>query len=212
MIPKSIWMLGFTAAAVLMAVSGSAQEPFYKGKTIRIIVGLSPGGGFDTYSRTIARHMGKHIPGEPTVVVENMPGAGSLIAANHLYRVAKPDGLTIGNFVGSLLLGKIYDQPGIEFDALKFEYIGMPARTSPVCTLTKASGITSIEKWMAAKSPVKLGGVAAGTELDDIAKLLKATLGLPIQLVSGYKGTANVRLAAESGEVAVPEDVGAGTP
>jgi tripartite-type tricarboxylate transporter receptor subunit TctC len=191
------------AAAVMMPASHAAwaQEPFYGGKTLRIVVGTSAGGGFDTYSRTLARHLGKHIPGHPTIIVENMAGAGGLIAANHLYRVAKPDGLTVGTFVGSLLLSKLYDRPGAEFDALKFEYIGQPARTSPSCTLTKRSGITSLDAWMAARTPVKLGGIAAGTELDDSAKILAATLGLPIQLVTGYKGTAEIRLAAEGGEV-----------
>ena len=85
-------------------VSADAQEPFYQGKTIRLIVGLAPGGGYDLYSRTIARQMGKHIPGNPTVVVENMDGAGSMIAANHMYKAAKPDGLTIGHILGGLVL------------------------------------------------------------------------------------------------------------
>ena len=104
-----------------------AQEPFYKGKTMRVIVGYAAGGGYDLYSRTIARHIGKHIPGHPTIIVENMTGAGSLIAANHVYKMAKPDGLTIGHFSGVLFLGQALGQKGIEFDALNFEYIGVPA-------------------------------------------------------------------------------------
>ena len=96
----------------------SGQE-FYKDKTIRIIVGFAAGGGFDTYARIIARHMGKHIPGNPAIIVENMGGAGSLLAANHLYR-SKPDGLTIGNFIGTLILQQIYGSKGIEFDARQF--------------------------------------------------------------------------------------------
>src|SRR5262245_28910189 len=83
------------------------SDDFYKGKTIRIVVGFSAGGGFDTYARAIARHMAKHIPGEPAIVVENMTGAGSLIAANHVYKVAKPDGLTVGHFIGGLFLGQV---------------------------------------------------------------------------------------------------------
>ena len=90
-----------------------AQEPFYKGKTVRIIVGASAGGGYDTYSRTIARHMGKHIPGNPSFAVENMPGAGFLISANHMYNVAKPDGLTIGHFIGGLFLQQLLGKPGV---------------------------------------------------------------------------------------------------
>jgi tripartite-type tricarboxylate transporter receptor subunit TctC len=166
------------------------------------VVGFSAGGGYATYSRAIARHLGRHIPGKPTVIVENMPGAGSLIAANHLYKVARPDGLTLGNFAGGLVLGQVVGQPGIEFDARKFAWVGTPSREVSVCALTKASGITSIESWMAAKTPVKLGGTGSGATTDDVPRVLAATLGLPIQVVRGYKGTAEIRLAAESGEIA----------
>ena len=185
------------------AVPAEAQEPFYKGKTIRIVVGFTAGGGFDTYSRTIGRHMSRHVPGNPTIIVENMPGAGSLISANYLYRIAKPDGLTIGHFIGGGFLAQVLGQKGIEFDARKFEYIGAPVYEHPVCAVTKASGITSIDKWMAAPTPVKLGGVAPGSSNpDNIVRALKASLGLPIQIVTGYKGTADIRLAAEAGELA----------
>ena len=189
----------------LIAIGGgpAGAEDFYKGKTIRLVVGFSAGGGFDTYARALARHMSKQIPGNPSIVVENMTGAGSLIAANHIYKVAKPDGLTIGHFIGGLFLGQVLGQPGIEFDARKFEFIGAPISDHVVCAMTKASGITSFEKWQTAKSPVKMGGIAPGTSTPDNAtRILKAALGLPIQLVTGYKGTADVRLAAESGEVA----------
>ena len=177
------------------------QEPFYKGKTIRVVVGLSAGGGYDVYSRVIARHMGKYIPGNPAIFVENMVGAGSLISANHIYKVAKPDGLTIGHFLGGLFLQQFLGKPGIEFDARRFEHIGVPAQDNTVIGLSKASGITSIEKWLASKTPVKFGGVGPGSATDDIPRVLMATLGIPIQLVSGYKGTAEIRLAVQSGEV-----------
>lgn len=194
-------VLAFLISLALANVA--AADDFYKGKTIRIVVGFSAGGGFDTYARAIARHMAKHIPGEPAIVVENMTGAGSLIAANHVYKVAKPDGLTIGHFIGGLFLGQVLGQKGIEFDARKFEFIGAPITDHVVCALTKASGITSVEKWMASKTPVKMGGIAPGTSTPDNAtRIFKVALGLPIQLVTGYKGTADVRLAAESGEIA----------
>jgi tripartite-type tricarboxylate transporter receptor subunit TctC len=189
-------------AALLFTVPADAQSKFFEGKTVRIVVGFSAGGGYDTYSRAIARHLGRHIPGKPTVIVENMPGAGSLIAANHLYKIARPDGLTLGNFAGGLVLGQVVGQPGIEFDARKFAWVGTPSREVSVCALTKASGITSIEAWMAAKAPVKLGGTGSGATTDDVPRVLAATLGLPIQAVRGYKGTAEIRLAAESGEIA----------
>ena len=122
------FVISLTAFLSLSAVAVVAQDNFYKGKTIRLIVGLAPGGGFDTYSRVIARHMGKHIPGHPTTVVDNMPGAASLLAANFLYKAAKPDGLTIGNFVGGLSFQQLLGLPGVEFDAPKFEFLGVPAQ------------------------------------------------------------------------------------
>jgi tripartite-type tricarboxylate transporter receptor subunit TctC len=177
------------------------QDPFYKGKTVRIIVGASAGGGYDTYSRTIARHMGKHIPGNPTFAVENMPGAGFLISANHMYNVAKPDGLTIGHFIGGLFLQQLLGKPGVEFESTKFQFIGVPAQDNYMLGAAKSTGITTIEQWLSSKTAVKLGGVGAGSATDDIPKVLAATIGLPMQLVSGYKGTADVRLAFNSGEI-----------
>src|SRR3990170_4731605 len=196
---KGLTALGMLAVAVGFGTSLSAQEPFYKDKTVRIMVGFSPGGGFDTYARII----GQHIPGGPTVVVENMTGAGSLVAANHVYKVAKPDGLTTGHFIGGFFLGQVLGQAGIEFDARKFEFVGAAVTEDVVCALTKASGIISMEKWMASKTPVKLGGTAPGAYgPDNVIRILRTTLGLPIQLVTGYKGTADIRLAADSGELA----------
>jgi tripartite-type tricarboxylate transporter receptor subunit TctC len=147
--------------------------------------------------------MGKHVPGNPSFVVENRTGAGSLIAANHLYKVSKPDGLSIGHFIGGFFLGQVLDQPGIEFDARQFEYLGSPVVDHSVCVLTKASGITSIDTWRAAKTPVKVGGLAPGSSTpDNVTRILKEALGLPLQLVTGYKGVVDIRLAAEASELA----------
>lgn len=153
-------------------------------------------------TRIVARHMGRHLPGNPIVVVQNMTGAGTLIAANHLYNRSKPDGLTIGVWVGSLTLQKFLGGTGMDFDPMKFEWIGVPVQQTFLCAFTKASGITSMEKWYAAKTPVKMGGQVPGTRPDDISSILKAALGLPIQLVQGYKGTAEITMAAEAGELA----------
>ncbi len=199
------WLLALSTTFIVLASLGgrpAEAQSFFEGKTVRVIVGLAPGGGFDTYARVIARHMGKHVPGNPTFVVENMTGAGSLIAANHVYKVAKPDGLTIGKFNGSLMLGQVLGQAGVEFDARRFEFIGAAVKEDVVCSLTKTSGVTSLEKWIAAKTPVKLGGLAPLASPDNSARVLKTVLGLPVQVVSGYRGTAEIRLAADSGELA----------
>jgi tripartite-type tricarboxylate transporter receptor subunit TctC len=179
-----------------------AQTNFYDGKTIRFVVGFSAGGGYDAYTRTIARHIGKHIPGNPACVVDNMPGAGSLISANYVYKAAKPDGLTIGHFIGGLFLQQLLGKPGIEFDALKFEYLGVPAQDHFILGIAKSTGMTDPEKWIASKQAIKFGGVGSGSGTDDFPNVLKATIGLPIQMVSGYKGTADIRLAFNSGEIA----------
>ena len=186
---------------LLASAAARAQDTFYRGKSVRIIVGAAAGGGYDTYSRTIARHMGKHIPGNPAIVVDNMPGAGFLISANYMYKIAKPDGLTIGHFIGGLFLQQLLGKPGIEFDGLKFGFIGVPTQDNYVLGISKKTGITSMDQWLSSKTPIKLGGVGAGSATDDIPKVLKETIGLPAQIVSGYTGTATVRLAYDSGEV-----------
>ena len=177
------------AASVLLTFvnPAKAQDSFYNGKTVRIIVGAAAGGGYDTYSRTIARHIGKHIPGNPTFIVENMPGAGFLISANYTYKIAKPDGLTVGHFIGGLFLQQLLGKPGIEFDAAKFEYIGVPTQDDYVIGISKKNtGISTMDQWMSTKTIVKLGGVGVGSATDDIPKVLKETIGLPVQIVSGY--------------------------
>lgn len=196
------WMLLLAVAigpGVLPAKAMGAD--FYQGKTVRFIVGFSAGGGFDTYTRAIARHIGNHIPGNPSTVVENMTGAGSLIAANHIYNRAAPDGLTVGNFIGPLILQQAIGNPAAKFDGRKFGYLGVPVADSGVCALTKKSGIKNMDDWFAAKTPVKLGGTAPGSTTDDVPKIVAAAIHIPIRMISGFKGTANIRLAAESGEV-----------
>jgi tripartite-type tricarboxylate transporter receptor subunit TctC len=192
-------LLSFAVGARAQFAHGAA--PFYEGKAIRIIVGTAPGGGYDTYTRLIARHFSKYIPGNPTIVVDNMPGAGGLVCANHLFKVAKPDGLTIGHFVGGQFLQQLLGKPGIEFDALRFEYIGVPAQDNFVFGVAKTTGIAGVEQWLAAKTAVKFGAIAAGDGTYDTPKVVEIALGLPIQVVSGYKGTAPIRLAFNSGEV-----------
>ena len=152
-------------ALALCASGASAAEPanFYQGKTVRIIVGLAAGGGYDLYARTLARHLGKHIPGNPAVVVDNMTGAGSIITANYLYKIARPDGLTIGHYLGGIALQQLLGKAGIEFDALKFKYIGVPAQDNFIIGVHKSTGITDVNAWIASKQVVKFGGVGAGS-------------------------------------------------
>jgi len=191
--------MGLIIAASVHAAS-SGQE-FYSGKVVRIVVGFSAGGGFDTYARTLSRSMGKYIPGHPTVIVENMTGAGSLIAANNIYRVAKPDGLTIGAFNGNLILARLIGAQGVEFDPIKMGWLGAPGYNHDLCVLNRKTGIVNAEQWLALKTLLKLGGSAPGSTTDDTAKVLKEAIGLPMRLITGYKGTADIRVAVESGEL-----------
>jgi len=193
-------LIGLTAWIATGALA--TTHDFFKGKTVRIAVGASAGGAFDTYGRIVGRHLGKHIPGNPVVVVENVTGAGGLILANQLYKTTKPDGLTIATFNGGLLMGEVLGRPGIEFDARKFEYLGVPAKFDSVCAFSRASGISSFERWKAAKAAVKVGGTAPGSNTIDIPRILTAVFSLPTQVITGYKGFAEVRLAVDGGELA----------
>lgn len=191
--------LGFMLAGV---GSVTSSEPVYKDKMLRFVVGASAGGGFDTYTRLIARHMGKHIPGNPGAIVVNMPGAGHLIAANYMYAKAKPDGLTIGNWVGGLVFKQVSGQGrGIKFDARKFEWVGLPVSDSMVCLVSKKSGIRNMADWASAKTPVTVGALRPGSLTYDFPRILKSTLQLPMQIVGGYRGSADIRLAMDKGEV-----------
>jgi tripartite-type tricarboxylate transporter receptor subunit TctC len=190
-----------TAILVIAVVESSHAQEFYKGKTIRVIVGGSAGGGFDIYTRAMARHMGKHIPGNPTLVVENMTGAGTLIAAKYLHSSAKPDGLTFGMFNGALILSGALGNKSVDFNMRELEFLGVPVQDSTVCALRKESGVTSMEQWLAAKSPIKLGGLSPGNSTSDVARIIRTALNLPVQLVEGYKGTNEIRLAADAGEI-----------
>ncbi|MBI4493251.1 MAG: hypothetical protein HY690_10735 [Chloroflexi bacterium] len=178
-----------------------AIEEFYQGKTIRIIVGYSAGGGFDTYARTLARHLGSHLPGNPTAVVENVPGAGSLKAANQLFKLTKPDGLTFGTFNEFQLLSQLTGQQGVEFDARQFSWVGSSYTSHVACVARKDTGLATFQDLLKASQPFVVGGTAPGSETDDFPRVLRATTGAKLKLVSGYEGTSKIRLAVESREV-----------
>jgi tripartite-type tricarboxylate transporter receptor subunit TctC len=198
------WIVLMFALSVFLVFSSAdlRAASFYEGKVVRVTVGFSAGGGFDLWARLIARHLGKHIPGNPTVVVENITGAGGLIQTNNLFKATKADGLTIGHVNGGLILGQMMGQPGYEFDSQKFIYIGAANKENNVFIFGKKSGITSIDKWQTSPTPVKVGGLVPGNFIDNCARVMKDVLGFPTQVVSGYKGTANILIAAESGELA----------
>lgn len=173
---------------------------FYKGQTIRFIVGLAPGGGFDLYTRLIARHFGKHVPGNPSVIVENMPGAGSLIAANHVFNVAKP-GLTIGNFLGPVILQHVIGNPAAKIDGRKFGWLGAPTPDSQVCFVREGAGVKTMDEWLRSKQPIVMGATGPGAVTHGIPLLVRAALDVPMDLVSGYAGTSAIRAAIERGEI-----------
>ena len=135
------------------------------------------------------------------MIVENMTGAGTLIAAKYLHSSAKPDGLSFGIFNGALILSGALGNKSIDFDMRELEFLGVPVQDSTVCALRKESGVTNMDQWFASKSPIKLGGLSPGNSTSDVARIIAAALNLPIQLVEGYKGTNEIRLAADAGEL-----------
>ena len=184
-----------------VAIRNVAADEFYKGKTIRFIVGAPAGGGYDTYARAIARHIGKHIPGNPSLVVENMDGAGSLIAANYTYNKAKPDGLAIGVWISGQVLRQALGDRSTRFDSRKFGWIGAPSKGAPTCAIMGYTGLKTWDDVVNSKRSIRMGGVRAGTAYDDIPTILNNVAGTKFNLITGYSGTAPIRLALQKREV-----------
>jgi len=196
----SLWT-GFAAQSWAAAGDDKAVADFYRGKTVRIIVGFSAGGGYDAYSRVIGRHLHKHIPGNPSVIVENMAGAGSIILANHMFNVAPKDGTVIGNFSGQIILEQLFGNPAVQYDLAKFRYLGVPIGETYLLITTRKSGVTKLDELLGAKSKqITVGGIP-GSTVEQGPLLMRDLLSANIKVVSGYKGTADVRLAMESGEI-----------
>ena len=194
------WFLASIMLVLAVSLGELHAQEFYKDKMITFIVGYSPGGTYDQYTRLIARHISKHIPGRPSAIVQNMPGAGGIIAANHLYNRTKPDGLTIAAWAAPLILQQIMGNEATKFDGRKVGWVGIPARYDTACHFNKESGIKTVEDWFVSKRPLKISSIGPGTSLSDVPKLLKAGLGLPLEVLEGYKGGAEARLAVETGE------------
>ena len=194
----------FLGMAIMIACSFAAvvlAQDIYKDKTLTFIVGYSPGGTYDQYTRLLARHISKYLPGNPTRIVENMTGAGGIIAANHLYNRVKPDGLTIAAWASPLILQQIMGNEAIKFDGRKVGWVCIPGPYDTACHFNSQSGIKTMDDWSNAKRPMKIASIGPGTSLSDVPKLLKAALNLPLEMVEGYKGGAEARIAVESGEV-----------
>jgi tripartite-type tricarboxylate transporter receptor subunit TctC len=193
---------GAAAGAVAVpAYDSDAVAAHYRGKTVRIVVGFAAGGGFDIYSRVIARHLGRHLPGRPTVIVENMPGAGSIVAANHLYTAAPRDGTVIGNLSGPIVLEQMFGSPGVRFDLARLRHLGAPASDTFLMIATRKSGVARFDDLLTpGRAPLAVG-VVPGSTIAHTGVLVREALGARLKIVSGYKGTAEVRMAIESGEV-----------
>jgi tripartite-type tricarboxylate transporter receptor subunit TctC len=174
---------------------------FYRGKTVRIVVGFVAGGGFDLSSRVIARHLGGQLPGHPTVIVENMPGAGSIVAANHVFRAAPRDGTVIGNLSGPIALEQVFGSPGVEFDMARFRPLGVPAGDTFLLVATRTAGVTRFDELRDPRRRPLVVGAVPGSTIAHASILLRDLLGVQLKVVVGYKGTAELRLAVDSGEI-----------
>ena len=190
------------AACAWLAFSAAANADvadFYKGKTVTFLVGVPPGGGYDAYTRLLARHMGRHIPGNPTIVVRNMPGAGSLVAANHVYNVAPKDGTTLGMFASSVLFSPKLGEEKAKFETEKFTWIGNVDQTIGTCVVSAASGIKSFEELF---SKSVIFGAESPSAVNSIhPRGFNALFGTRIQIINGYPGSTQVLLAMSRGEV-----------
>lgn len=203
MTKRRLSLASFVAVLLVVTVAWSAAAAdFYKGKTVRIVVSSSPGGGYDTYARYIARHLYRHLPGQPRMIVENRPGAGGLRAGNYIYHSSRQDGTEILHIGGSSVVKQLTGMAQVKFDARKFQYIGAPYAEATVLVVTRNSGVTSLDEILGPNAKeVALGGISVGSPNDVAAILLRDVLGGKVRLVTGYKGTSRIRLAMDSDEL-----------
>jgi tripartite-type tricarboxylate transporter receptor subunit TctC len=192
---------GLLALPRLTGVAHAQAEPFYKGKTIRIIVGLSSGGGYDRAARLVARHWPKYIPGNPSMIVQNMPGAGSVTAANYVYNVAKPDGLTVLAPHNNVYLSQLSGQKEVQFDLPKFHWIGSLENDDMMMFARADAPFKSIHDIIKAKELPKCGSTGVGSSDYVMSKILEETVGAKINHVTGYPGSSEIAIAMERGEV-----------
>lgn len=179
-----------------------AQEPFFKGKQIRIIVGLSTGGGYDRAARLMSRYLGKYVPGNPDFTVQNMPGAGSVTAANYAWSVAKPDGLTLLAPHNNFYLAQLSGQKEARFDLTKFQWIGSLENDDMIMFTRADAPFKSVADIIRAKELPKCGSTGVGSSDYVLSKILDETVGMKVIHVAGYPGSSEIALAMERGEVA----------
>jgi tripartite-type tricarboxylate transporter receptor subunit TctC len=189
-----------TALLLLGSVSASAQD-FFKGKTIRIVVGNSVGGAMDDWARFLALYLGKHIPGGPTIVVQNMPGAAGIIAANYTYNISKPDGLSLGLVNPALYIDQLLGAKEVQFDWPKFSWIGSPERVDQVLYIRTDGPYKTLEDIRKATEPPRCAALARSGLGYFLPRLLEEGLGLKFNIVAGYGGGGDMNLAIEKGEV-----------
>ena len=178
----------------------AAENNFYAGKNIQVIIGFSAGGGYDLYGRTVARYMGRHIPGNPTLLPQNMPGAGSLRSANYLYQVAPQDGTVIAAFAPGIVIDPLLGvSEGVLFEAPKFTWLGSVSQDISVCAFNTVAGIGS---WRDMQTkPSIIGASGGGAESDVFANVLRKLFNLPFKIVDGYPGSNDIVLAMERHEI-----------
>jgi tripartite-type tricarboxylate transporter receptor subunit TctC len=198
------WLLGIFCLLVILGVTAqiNAQaEPFYKGKTIRIMVGSTAGGFYDRWARLFARYMGKYIPGQPEIIAQNMPGAGSVIATNHVFNVAKPDGLTLAMPLNSVYVDQLVGRKEVQFDLRKFHWIGSPAVESVIMYMRADAPYRWVADIFMGKEPPKCGSTGTASSDYILSKVLEETVGAKFNTVQGYPGGSEIDLAVEKGEV-----------
>jgi tripartite-type tricarboxylate transporter receptor subunit TctC len=178
-----------------------AQANFYQGKTIRVIIGYQPGDNHDLWARMYTRFLGKHIPGNPDFIAQNMPGAGSMIAANHVYNLTKPDGLTLGSIGGALFMAQLTGRKEVQFDWPKFSWIVTPERGGHLLYLRSDAPVKNLDDLRQTTNPPRCSATGVGSTGYDVPRLLEEAFGFKFQVISGYRGGAEQDLAMERNEV-----------
>lgn len=186
-------------AAVAPALAQTSPPPFYAGKTITLLIGFGSGGGNDIWARMLSRHMSRHIPGNPNIVPQNLPGAGGLLVANQLYNVSPKDGTVIALINRGIPMEPLLGGSGTQFDPLKFNWLGSPDRDTAICTSRKDSGVTTMKDLF--QKELVMGATGSGADSAVYPEFMGLLLGMKFKVVKGYKGSNEVRLAMERGEV-----------